>query len=119
MKMNGLYNLEIFDVELMLYSELPGNIQVKASFKRHSLHVGRTLSVERRRTRYFIWQYVKIIIISSTICEILSMSCPFLSRRSTPFIDYVVIQAVRLRCYEYDNLRGTNVEQSGYQISRS
>lgn len=59
--MNGLYNLEIFDVELMLYSELPGNIQVKASFKRHSLHVGRTLSVERRRTRYFIWQYVKII----------------------------------------------------------
>lgn len=47
------------------------------------------------------------------------MSCPFLPRRSTPFIDYVVIQAVRLRCYEYDNLRGMNVEQSGYQISRS
>lgn len=48
--MNGLYNLEIFDVELMLYSELPRNIQVKARFKRHSLHVGQTLSVERKRT---------------------------------------------------------------------
>lgn len=59
--MNGLYNLEIFDVELMLYSELPRNIQVKARFKRHSLHVGQTLSVERKRTHYFTWQYVKII----------------------------------------------------------
>lgn len=58
MKINGLYNLEIFDVELILYSELPRNIQVKARFKRHPLHLRQTLSVEgyleRKRTRYFI-----------------------------------------------------------------